>query len=296
MSEDARVGFPGDFIKMMRPLQWIKNGFVFMGFLFGTHYLDLFLFQQVLITAIAFCCVSSSIYILNDLLDYEQDKHHPKKKSRPIPAGRISAQTALIASICLAMVSFVLGYFVSTSVQLILLTYYLLNLLYSYSWKHVVIVDVFCIAAGFMLRILAGTVGVGIPPSKWLLLCSLFLTLFLALAKRRAEVISLSDAKLEHRQVLEHYGSQFLDVVLAICGAGVVLSYSLYTMSPYTVSIHKTENLIYTVPFVLYGIFRYLYILYHQNQGGDPTMDLVKDRHIIGVVVLWASMTVFIIN
>lgn len=286
---------PIDLLRLMRPLQWIKNSFVFTGILFSALYTDTPLLIKVILTAIAFCLVSSCIYILNDILDTQSDSRHPKKKNRPLPSGKVTIQAALILSAILGITGISLAAFVSYKVLIIIIGYVVLNIAYSFKLKHVVILDVFCIAAGFMLRILAGTVGVGIPPSKWLLLCGLMITLFLGFAKRRAEIIALAHNKGEHRKVLLNYGPVVLDEILAICATGVIITYSLYTMSAETTRIHHTENLIYTVPFVIYALFRYLFLLHHCQSGGDPTGDLLKDRHIITSVLLWGVLTIYLI-
>lgn len=283
-----------DLIKLMRPFQWYKNGFVFTGLLFSNETFNVPLLLKVILATIAFSLASSAIYVFNDVIDCENDRHHPEKKERPIAKGIVSIPAAISLSIGTGLAGLLLGLLVSWQVLIIILAYIALNLAYSYRLKNVVIVDVFCIAAGFMLRILAGTIGVGIPPSKWLLLCGLLITLFLGFAKRRAEMLALSN-KEEHRKVLHNYGAVLLDEIMSICAAGVIISYSLYTMSPETIATHNTENLIYTLPFVIYGIFRYIYILHHRNSGGDPSRDLLKDRHIIGVVMGWALLTTYLI-
>lgn len=188
-----------------------------------------------------------------------------------------------------------LGLLISVKVFIIIAAYLLLNIAYSLRLKDTVILDVFCIAAGFMLRILAGTIGVGIPPSKWLLLCGLMITLFLGFAKRSAELIALKNRKGEHRIVLEYYSTPILNEFSAICATGVIISYSLYTMSPETIEAHHTANLIYTVPFVVYGLFRYIYLLHHRQSGGDPTNDLIGDLHITISLVIWATLTFYLI-
>lgn len=282
-----------DLIRLMRPVQWAKNSFVFTGFLFGEQFHNLELLSRVVLAAIAFCFISSSIYIANDIVDSDNDYAHPRKKHRPIPSGLVTIPCAIGLASLLSVVGLSFGFLVSYKVVIILVLYSLLNVFYTFRWKHVVIVDVFCISAGFMLRILAGTVGVDIPPSQWLLLCGMMITLFLGFAKRRAEVISLAENKEEHRKVLESYGPTFLDEVLAICATGVIIAYSLYTMSEETIRIHTTANLIYTVPFVIYGLFRYLFLLHHHHVGGDPTKDLMKDRHIVGVVIGWAILSFY---
>lgn len=283
-----------DVLRLMRPIQWIKNGFVFTGVFFGERFGDMHLLLQVLLTAIAFSFMSSCVYIFNDVIDCESDRHHPKKKNRPLPSGKVSVSFAIPLAVVLGLIALLISYWVSYKVLIIILSYVILNILYSLKLKNIVIIDVFCIAAGFMLRILAGTIGVDIPPSKWLLLCGLMITLFLGFAKRRAEMIALTDNREEHRKVLTSYGPILLDEIITICATGVIITYSLYTMSPDTIRIHQTENLIYTVPFVIYALFRYIFLLHHTQGGGDPTRDLLKDPHIMLSVFGWAALVIFL--
>jgi len=285
-----------ELLRLMRPQQWVKNGFVFTGLLFGHAFTDSALVLQVIVAAIAFSLVSSAIYIINDIADREQDRKHPKKKHRPLAAETVSVNSAMALSGLLAIVATVLAYSVSEIVLWIIIGYGLMNLAYSFRLKHVVLLDVFIIAAGFMLRILAGTLGVEIPPSQWLLLCGLMVTLFLGFAKRRAEIIALTDDKTSHRKVLEHYSPVMLDNMIAVTAAGLIMSYSLYTMSAETIRIHDTANLVYTVPFVMYGVFRYIYLLHHQSGGGDPSRDLTRDSHMLVVVGGWLAVTIWLIT
>lgn len=279
----------------MRPHQWVKNAFVFIGLLFGHAWHDPNLVVQVVIAFVAFCLLSSAIYTINDIIDLDQDRNHPKKCKRPLAAGLISISAAFTLATLLGLLGLVLAYIASPTVLSILLGYALMNIAYSLWLKHVVILDVFIIATGFMLRILAGTLGVGIPPSQWLLLCGLMVTLFLGFTKRRAEIIALTDDKTAHRKVLEHYSPVLLDKMIGITAAGLIMSYSLYTMNPDTIRIHGTANLIYTVPFVMYGVFRYIYLLHHQSRGGDPSHDLVRDPHLFAVVGAWLIATILLI-
>lgn len=280
----------------MRPKQWLKNVFVFTGIIFGGSFYNEPLVMAVIITAISFCLTSSGIYVINDLIDIESDRMHPVKRFRPLAAGKVSTPVAVsLSAVCLTLGIF-LASTVSYKVLGIICAYILLNIAYTFRLKHVVILDVFCIATGFMMRILAGTVGVGIPPSKWLLLCGLLMTLFLGFAKRRAELYKLKDAKGEHRYVLQNYDPSLLDILSAICAAGVIIGYSLYTMSPETVHQHGTENLMYTVPFVIYAMFRYLYLMHKWGHGGDPTHDLIRDKHILAAVLGWVALTVYVLN
>jgi 4-hydroxybenzoate polyprenyltransferase len=285
-----------DLFRLMRPYQWVKNGFVFTGLLFGHAWHDPHLVTQVLIAFVAFCLVSSSIYTFNDIVDLKEDRLHPGKSRRPLASGQVSVSAAVMFAALLAVPGLVLAYAASPAVLIILLGYGLMNIAYSLRLKHVVILDVFIIATGFMLRILAGTIGVGIPPSQWLLLCGLMLTLFLGFTKRRAEIIALTDDKAAHRKVLEHYSPVLLDKMIGITAAGLIMSYSLYTMNPDTMRIHGTANLIYTVPFVMYGVFRYIYLLHHHSRGGDPSHDLLRDPHLLIVVGAWLVTTILLIT
>jgi len=285
-----------ELLRLMRTHQWVKNGFVFTGLLFGHAWHDSLLIERVIVAAIAFSLVSSCIYIINDIVDREQDRHHPKKKNRPLAKQTVSVNSAVVLAAMLAITAFSLAYWVSAIALWIIVGYAVMNLAYSFRLKHVVILDVFIIAAGFMLRILVGTLGVEIPPSQWLLLCGLMVTLFLGFAKRRAEIIALTDDKTSHRKVLEHYSPILLDHLIVVTAAGLIMSYSLYTLSPDTIRIHGTDNLVYTVPFVMYGVFRYIYLLHHQSGGGDPSRDLARDPHMLAVVGCWLLSTIWLIS
>jgi 4-hydroxybenzoate polyprenyltransferase len=284
-----------ELLRLMRPYQWVKNAFVFTGLLFGHAWHDANLVAGVVMAFAAFCLVSSAVYIFNDIVDLEQDRQHPKKCKRPLASGLVSIPAAVMLAVLLGTLGLSLAYFAAPTVLVILIGYALMNIAYTLRLKNVVILDVFIIATGFMLRILAGTLGVGIPPSQWLLLCGLMVTLFLGFTKRRAEIIALTDDKTAHRKVLEHYSPVLLDKMIGITAAGLIMSYSLYTMNPDTIRIHNTPNLIYTVPFVMYGVFRYIYLLHHQSRGGDPSHDLVRDPHLFIVVGAWLVATILLI-
>lgn len=282
-------------VRLMRPKQWVKNLFVFTGLLFSHAWGDVALVTKVLAAAAGFSLVASAIYIINDLADREADRRHPVKRHRPLASGAVSARTALALAAVLAIGGAVLGAFASITVLWLLAVYAVINLAYSAGLKQVVILDVFIIAAGFMLRILAGTVGVDIPPSQWLLLTGLLITLFLGFAKRRAEWQTAGEEGASQRKVLEHYGPELLDHMITVTAAGVVMSYSLYTMSAETVVRHGTPNLIYTVPFVLYGIFRYIYLLHHRQRGEDPAAELLLDPHLALTFLAWLVTTIWLI-
>lgn len=282
-------------IQLMRPHQWLKNGFVFIGLFFGHAWGELATVQAVVLAALAFCLIASAVYVFNDYQDREADRLHPRKRLRPLAAGTVSPRAALLLAITCAAGGLLLAWLASPLVLLIVLGYGLMNLLYSWRLKQVVILDVFIIAAGFMLRILAGTVGVGIPPSSWLLLTGMMVTLFLGFAKRRAELVAMSGGGEGTRKVLQKYSLPTLDMMIGVCATGVVVAYSLYTMSPQTIAIHQTENLIYTVPLVLYGLFRYLHLTVTAQAGEDPARDLLRDPQMWVTVLLWAGLTLWLL-
>lgn len=275
------------YLKLLRPYQWVKSGFVFVGLLFGHAWNDALLIGDVLLVAAAFSLAASAVYVLNDVMDRERDREHPEKCKRPLASGAIGVtQALLLGGACIAT-ALSLAASVSLAALAIIVGYALLNIAYSLGLKHVVVLDVFIISAGFMLRILAGTLGVDIEPSHWLLLCGMMITLFLGFAKRYAEIAALEGGAGSHRKVLDDYDPAVLDQMIGISAAGTIVSYSLYTVSAETVAMHGTSALIYTVPFVVYGIFRYLFLLHRRGGGGDPSAALLRDRHLAGAFIGW---------
>ena len=281
---------------LLRPYQWVKNSFVFIGIIFSKNINNPEYLLPAVLAALAFSFVSSSVYILNDIFDREQDRLHPKKRLRPLAAGEINSGVAFLLFLICLVVGLGLGFFVSPIVGLILVIYFGQNIAYSKFLKHVVILDVFLLAFGFLLRILAGTWGVGIEPSRWLLLCGLMLTLFIGFGKRWAELAELLEEASQHRAVLESYSVALLDKMMGITASGVIITYSLYTVDQATVALHGTDALIYTVPFVIYGVFRYLYLLHKCGAGGDPSRLLLKDPHLLSVALLWLAAVVWILR
>ena len=284
-----------DLLKLMRPRQWVKSGFVLIGVLFAHAWHDAGTVRSVLLAAAAFSLVASGVYVFNDLMDRAQDAAHPRKRERALAAGRVSTGAAVVLLIMLLAAGFVLGYLSSPVVLYILLAYVVINLGYSLGLKHVVLLDVFLIAGGFMLRLLAGTLGVGIAPSQWLLLCGLMLSLFLGFAKRRAELYAAAGGTAGARKVLENYQPVLLDKLIVVTASGAIITYSLYTTSEKTVQTHRTEALIYTVPFVMYGVFRYIYLLHNQRAGTDPAQEIFRDPHILLSIAGWLALTVWLI-
>lgn len=282
--------------RLLRPHQWIKSGFVFVGLLFGHGWGDSSLVVRVVLTAMAFSLAASAVYVMNDLADRERDRQHPEKRQRPLASGEVSVTQALVLGVFCLTVAFGLALFASKSVALIVLGYVVLNVAYSAGLKHVVLLDVFVIATGFMLRILSGTLGVGIEPSHWLLLCGLMVTLFLGFAKRHAELSVLARDSGSHRKVLDDYDPSMLDKLIGITATSTIISYSLYTVSAETVVMHGTTRLIYTVPFVIYGIFRYLFLLHRRGRGGDPAAALLRDGHLLASLSGWLATVIFLLR
>ena len=279
-------------LRLLRPHQWLKNAFVLIGLLFGHAWNDPQLLLKALAATAAFCLLSSSVYIFNDLMDREQDRLHPQKRHRPLASGTISVPFALgLLAICLGFAMDMIFRVVGQAYW-VFFAYLCVNIAYTLKLKHVVILDVFLISAGFMLRLLAGTLALGIMPSQWLLLCGLMLTLFLGFSKRRAELNAMhtDEGARAHRRVLELYSPHLLDQLITIAVACTVLSYSLYTVDEDTVALHGTQ-LWLTVPFVLYGMFRYLYLLHRRGGGGDAAEALLTDKHLIGAVLGWLLIT-----
>jgi len=271
----------------MRPLQWIKNLFLFAALVFSGH---LFIAHDVLRIFLGFFCFSlaaSGVYLVNDITDLERDRLHPVKSSRPLPSGALSISAAITASVILTLAALAGAFLLERNFGLILLTYVLINVVYSIRLKNVVILDVMTIAAGFVLRVVGGAAIIEVPTSEWLIICTVLLSLFLGFSKRRHELTMLETDADDHRSVLQHYSPYFLDQMIGIVTASTVMSYVLYTISEDTVHKFGTKNLIFTVPFVLYGIFRYLYLVHKKEEGGDPTRLAISDRPLLANMILW---------
>ena len=280
---------------LLRPKQWIKNVFVCAGVIFGTQLHSLDLLRSTALAAIAFSLMGSAVYVLNDYRDRDSDRAHPSKRNRPFASGAVTpAQGFIAGSVCL-VISLLAAWMADPRVVAIVLLYLTINSAYSLRLKRIAVMDVFCIASGFMLRILAGTWGIHIPPSGWLILTGMFIALFLGFSKRRAEWVDAA-GKTERREVLGHYSQSLLDSFLSITATGTVLSYGLYTLDPQTIALHHTDKLIYTLPFVLFGLFRYLLILHSHNKGENPSVDVFTDSQILLSGVAYASTAIWLLN
>ena len=283
-----------DIIISMRPRQWTKNALIFAALIFSQHLFQLDYFLKSLAGFFLFCLVSGSIYIFNDLLDIENDKTHPTKKERPITAGRISRVQAISISILGSVSGIIIAFFLNLGFGILTVGYLILQLLYTIGLKKIVLIDVFVIAIGFVIRAVAGALIIEVEISPWLLICTLLLSLFLALSKRRHE-LGLVEEGVNSRSVLDSYSHDLLDQMINIVGAGTVISYALYTMADATITKFGTDKLIYTLPFVLFGIFRYLYIVHKKNEGGSPEKVLLTDIPLIVNILLYGIAAATII-
>jgi 4-hydroxybenzoate polyprenyltransferase len=279
----------------LRPQQWIKNLILFAPLIFSERLFDLKAFLVVTVGFVIFSLGASGIYAMNDLADAENDRQHPVKSKRPVASGAIPRGLAAAISVILILSSIVGGFLVEQNFGVFVLVYILLNIAYSYGLKKMVILDVMTVALGFVLRVLAGAVVVDVPASEWLIICTLLLSLFLGFSKRRHELGLLDVRASDHRNVLGQYSAGFLDQMIAIVTAATVMSYALYTISNETVQKFGTNHLYYTIPFVLYGIFRYLYLVHKRDEGGNPTHTIITDVPLIVNVMLWIIVTILII-
>ena len=279
----------------MRPWQWAKNLFLFTGLLFSKNLFQTSLLVRVAEGFILFCFAASSIYIYNDIQDRLEDRRHPIKGLRPLAKGTVKVPQAYGASILLAGVALVLGFVLDRVFSAFLLVYLLLNLAYSLKIKEIVILDVMFVASGFFLRVLAGTTLAGVTPSDWLIICTITLSLFVGFSKRRNELVLLGENADYQRKVLKHYSISFLEQMISIMTACSIMSYILYTVSPETVERFGTRNLVFTVPFVLFGIFRYFYLIYLRKMTENPIDLILKDIPSLLNVLLWLGAILLII-
>ena len=280
-------------LRTLRPSEWTKNLIVFAALLFGERLLDPLAAARACSVFLAFCALSGVVYIVNDYVDREQDRRHPTKSHRPIASGALAPQTALTAAVVLGSSAIGWSFWLSVPLGLVSLSYLVLLTAYSLLLKHIVILDVLTIAVGFVLRAVAGTTAVSVPISYWLLVCTILLALFLGLSKRRYELVLLADTADVHRPILGKYSPYLLDQMIGVVTASTVMSYILYVAESATATRFGTPTLGVTIPLVLYGIFRYLYLV-HRRGGGTPAELLLADRALLVCVALW-GVTVAII-
>ncbi len=282
--------------KLARPKQWVKNIFVLTAIIFSGRVSDPESIVTTLLTFAAFCLASSSIYYINDYRDLEEDKKHPTKRNRPLASGALPKWVGIIGFFVLLFAAISIPMITVNRLTTVVIAFYLvLNFAYSFGLKNIVIIDVLCIATSFVLRILAGAAALSVLPSAWLVLCGVMISLFLGFTKRRAEVVLLGDQAREHRKVLAHYSPIFLDQMVSIVTAATVVGYVLYTVDERTVQLVESRALLLSVPLVLYGIFRYLYLVYHAESGGDPTRTVFTDIPLLITGALWGILCTSVI-
>ena len=297
-SRDVPVRSPlASLLISLRPEQWTKNLVVFAGLLFGRELFDPTLgpLASALTAFAIFCALSGVVYLLNDVADREADRRHPVKSRRPIASGELSPGAAVLVALVMGAFATASAFWLNPAFGVVALAYVLLQATYSWLLKHLVIIDVLAIAMGFVLRAVAGAVVIEVDISHWLVLCTLLLALFLALSKRRHELVLLAGGAIEHRRILGQYSPYLLDQMIGVVTASTLIAYIFYTISPETVQKVGSDRLGLTIPFPLYGIFRYLYLVHLKEGGGSPTSMLINDRPLLVCVALWAAAVVVIV-
>ncbi len=280
-------------LKTMRPRQWTKNVFVFAALVFDKQLFKPASFLRTLAGFVLFCLISSAVYIFNDLSDIEADREHPEKRNRPIPSGRLPVGVAWVAGVSLVVISVGVGYLLSPAFALVVVAYFLLNVAYSRWLKHILIVDVLILAAGFLLRVVAGVALIHVERfSPWLYVVMTLLSLYLGFGKRRAELALLSDDAASHRKVLHGYTIPLLDQYIMIVSGTTIVAYSFYTFS--APNVPANHSMMLTIPFVVYAIFRYLYLVQAKQGGGEPEEILLSDRPFQIGLLLWAVVVVIV--
>ena len=291
MSEPTRrseVELIKELITTMRPKQWYKNLVIFVGIIFSLNLLNFQMWLDVISAFAIFCMLSGSEYIINDIIDVEKDRKHPKKCKRPIASGKLKASHALLFAIILIIVAEEGAYLINTQFLVVSITYFLLILSYSLFLKHLIIVDILVISIGFVIRAIAGCLAINVFISPWLVICAFLLALFLALGKRRHELILLAENAKEHRRILEGYSVEMLDQMISITTGALIISYSLYTF------LADNNYMMLTIPLVIYGLFRYLFLVHAKNFGGETEI-IFKDKGMVICMVLWAVLVVLIL-
>lgn len=282
-------------LRLLRPQQWIKNVFVLAGVFFAFDAADTGAFWRAGLAFAAFCLASGAVYALNDVLDREADALHPRKRTRPVASGAVPVGAALALAAACGVAALSLSAQAGRPLFALTALYLLVNLAYSRWLKHVVLADVFCIASGFLLRLLAGTTGIGIPPSKWFMLCTFLLSLFLAFSKRYAERMDAGQAAEDKRAVVEDYPPELLRVLLGVTLACTLMTYSLYTLSAETLAVHGTARLAYTVPLAAFVLFRYLWLVMARGFGENLAGELFRDRAMLAAMLAYAAVTVAVL-
>ncbi|MDQ3927258.1 MAG: decaprenyl-phosphate phosphoribosyltransferase [Actinomycetota bacterium] len=289
MEAGGSIGFPAAYVRLVRPKQWTKNGFVLAGVVFSGEALQASSVVEALLAFVAFCALSGAVYAVNDILDIEEDRKHPTKRYRPVAGEEIPVRAAAVYAALLIVGGLALAFFLGFGVGLAGLAYLALQAIYTLVFKHVAILDVMSISAGFLIRAGAGVAAVGEPISPWLIVCTGLLTLFLGFSKRRHELAVLGDAAVHHRRNLEDYSVEMLDQMMNIMISATIIAYTMYTFLAY-----EHAYMTASIPFVIYGVFRYM-LLVHRNGGGNPDTLLLQDRPLQITLLLWIAVVMTVI-
>ena len=282
-------------LRALRPIQWVKNVFVLAPIVFAEQLGESAVLGQAALAFLTFCFAASAVYLFNDLRDREEDRRHPLKCERPIASGALPTPAAGVAALILAAAALTIASSFGMFFTALVVIYLVINLLYSSGLKHVVILDVMAVSSGYVIRVLAGAEAIDVEVSRWLLLCTIFLALFLIFSKRRHELELLADEAAEHRAVLSHYNPAFLDQMINVVTASTVVSYALYAVDADTVRRFGSDSLVYTVPLVLFGVFRYLYLIYQKKEKRNPTESVLRDLPSVVNVLLWGVFVLWIV-
>jgi 4-hydroxybenzoate polyprenyltransferase len=282
-------------IVSLRPAQWTKNLIIFAGLIFGLQLFEPASLARACAAFVIFCALSGVVYLVNDVADRDADRRHPMKSRRPVASGALPVQVAVLSAVVIGVLALGAAFWLNREFGLVSAAFTAMLALYSFAFKHVVIIDVLTIAMGFVLRAVAGAVAIQVPISHWLLMCTILLALFIALSKRRHEIVLLADDAPGHRRILGEYSPYLLDQMISVVTASTLMAYAFYTISPETVAKFQTDGLGLTLPFPLYGIFRYLYLVHQKEGGGSPAAMLLNDRPLLTCVALWAAAVVLII-
>src|SRR5215211_1488247 len=289
--QHAAISCANTVVRAMRPAQWLKNGIVFAGLVFGGKLLEPAAVASATLAALAFCLLSGGFYLINDVRDRDADRLHPVKRLRPVPAGELTPRTAAFVGAILVVLAIVGSAIVSWGLMLVVLAYTSLMAAYNLGLKEIVILDVFAIAAGFVLRAVGGAIAVDVSISPWLLMCTILLALLIGFGKRRHELVALDNAA-EHRRNLNLYNRPMLDQAVAVTAAGTLIAYAVYTFDSESAQYH--HRMMVTIPIVAYSVFRYLFLLYRRGQGGAPETMLLTDRPLLASVAAWGAASAFL--
>ena len=282
-------------LRALRPVQWVKNVFVLAPIVFAEQLGQAAVLGRAALAFVTFCFAASAVYLFNDIRDREEDRRHPLKQHRPIASGALPVPAAWAAALILAGAALATAASFGAFFGVLLVVYLAVNLLYTSGLKHVVILDVMAVSSGYVIRVLAGAEAIDVEVSRWLVLCTIFLALFLIFSKRRHELVLLADEAAEHRSVLSHYSPAFLDQMINVVTASTVVSYAVYAVDSATVSRFGSDRLVYTVPLVLFGVFRYLYLIYQKHEKHNPTESVLRDLPSVVNVLLWGVLVLWIV-